>query len=302
MKVGLARACQIIGVNRALRRLQFHVLHPFVRAVNYHDVPMSMSAAFVEQLRFYRRHFVPVGYKELIELQSSRWPSSRPGILLSFDDGLRSHAEVVAPLLEEQGFPGWFFVPPGFLDTPEDEQAAFARRNHITTRGGTAATDRVAMTWDEVRRLDRCHIIGCHTLTHRRLTDSTSVDALEREVEMAKLRLEEEIGHPVAAFAWVGGEEGSYSRAAACMIRKAGFEVSFMTNSAVIRPGADPFELQRTNVEAFNPPELLQFQLSGLVDVLYLPKRRRIRQLTNGAPDPAEGPCKPASMSGEKGA
>jgi len=87
-----------------------------------------------------------------------------------------------------------------------------------------------------------------------------------------------ECGVPV--FCWVGGEEDAYTSEVATLISRAGFAHSFMTNSQVIRPAADPLQLQRTNIEADYPLWLTRFQLSGFMDLLYMSKRRRVNRLT----------------------
>jgi peptidoglycan/xylan/chitin deacetylase (PgdA/CDA1 family) len=200
--------------------------------------------------------------------------------LLTFDDGLRSHADVVAPLLEAYGFSGWFNVPVGFVDTKPAEQQAFARRNRIGVEPTDRADERIALSWSDLTRLDGRHEICSHTWTHRRLAADATPQDLDLEIDQAKRRLEEGLGHEVRAFAWVGGEEWAYSRAAAQRIREAGFEISFMTNNAVIRPHDELLQVQRTNVEAHFDPALLRFCLSGFYDLLYLPKRRRVNRLT----------------------
>jgi hypothetical protein len=53
-----------------------------------------------------------------------------------------------------------------------------------------------------------------------------------------------------------------------------------MTNNFVNRPDTHPLQLQRTNIESENPLWLVKFQLSGLMDLLYLGKRRRVNRLT----------------------
>ena len=92
--------------------------------------------------------------------------------------------------------------------------------------------------------------------------------------------MEKALGCEVPVFCWVGGEEESYSRAAAQLINRAGFGYSFMTNSAVIRPATDSLQLQRTNVEAVYPLWLVRFQLSGFMDLLYMGKRSMVNRLT----------------------
>jgi hypothetical protein len=127
LKRGLVVALDASGSNRLLLRAQRGLLWPYARALNYHDVPVSQAHAFEAQLRLFTRHFVPVGLAQLRELQRGDWRHEKPGLLLTFDDGLRTHADVVAPLLEKYGFTGWFNVPVGFVVTPVAEQRAFAR-------------------------------------------------------------------------------------------------------------------------------------------------------------------------------
>ncbi len=252
---------------------------PFIRALNYHDVSPASAPAFEAQLQWYAERFVPVGRAELEALAAGRWSASRPGLLISFDDGLYTHASVAAPLLEKYGWPGWFFVPPALTLVPPLEQRAAAQR--ATIRVSTAAADgRVFMSSDDMRALDVRHVIGAHTATHVRLAAGLSPEMLEQEVRGAKRMLEAELGHEVDSFCWVGGEEDSYSSMAAEMIRRAGYRWSFMTNNAPIRPAGDGRQLQRTNVEASYPLSLVRFQLSGLMDILYTPKRRRVNRLT----------------------
>jgi len=64
------------------------------------------------------------------------------------------------------------------------------------------------------------------------------------------------------------------------VIRRAGYRFSFMTNNAPLRPGDDPLHIQRTNVEAGWSLDVLRFQLSGVMDLAYAPKRRRVDRLT----------------------
>ncbi len=273
-----------MGIDTALLGLQQALLSPFVRCLNYHDVPPDRADDFERQLRFYRQNFESVDYEDLLALHDGRWRASKPGLILSFDDGLRSHAEVVAPLLERHGFVGWFMVPVGFIDAAPEDQRAFARDHQISHADFNDGEPRIAITWDDVRRLGRRHVIGCHTWDHRRLSADLAPEELELQIRDAKRRLEKELGLEVPVFAWVGGEEWSYSNGAARAIRNAGFRCSFMTNNRVIQQGSELLQLQRTNVEASDPDEVVRFQVSGLLDLLYTPKRLRVNKLTATTP------------------
>jgi peptidoglycan/xylan/chitin deacetylase (PgdA/CDA1 family) len=275
----LARLFETTGLNGALLRIQARLWRPHVRVLNYHDVPPHLAPAFEEQLRLFAEHFDPVGRSELLALQRREWRPARPGLVLSFDDGLRSHAETVAPLLDKYGFTGWFLLPVGFLETPVAEQSAYAREHRISA-GHPYADGRLAMTWEQARALEVRHVLACHTMHHSRLPARLTSAELDVEIDGAKRLMEQRLGHEVEAFGWVGGEEWGYSREAAERIRAAGFRIGFMTNNALFRPGGDLLQIQRTNVEAHFPLEVARFQMTGFLDLLYLPKRKRVNRLT----------------------
>jgi peptidoglycan/xylan/chitin deacetylase (PgdA/CDA1 family) len=131
------------------------------------------------------------------------------------------------------------------------------------------------MSTEQLQSLARRHIIGCHTATHMRLTGALSEAELEREIVDAKRSLEKAVGESVDSFAWVGGEESSYSNGAARRISRL-FRYSFTTNCRVATPNTSPLQIDRTHLEADFAPSLLRFQLSGLMDLLYVLKRRRL--------------------------
>lgn len=276
----LAGALDVTGANWLLFRLRSLIFHPYIRAVNYHAVPQRWADSFERHLQYYARHFVAVTLSDLDRLHRGQWHHSKPGLILSFDDGLRDQVEVAAPLVEKYGFVGWFLVPTGFVDTPSQQQRDYARDHQIIPAADGAGAPDVAMTWDQVRQLDQRHVVGCHTQSHCRLRADLTDQQLQEEIPDAKHRLQEQLGHEVPVFCWVGGEEWSYSACAADAIRSAGFRYALMTNAYPIRPGSDLHQIQRTNIEADWPLRIVRFQLSGFMDVLYTPKRRRVNALT----------------------
>ena len=271
---------QCIGITPFLLALNRKFRTHSIRALIYHSVPQASADGFERQLQYFSRHYRSVGGDELAELvRDGKWNHSKPGLMLTFDDGLRSHAEVAAPLLEKYGFRGWFFVPTAFVDAPIQRQREFAVEHRIFQVEDFHG-DRIAMTWDQVRRLAENHVIGGHTANHVRLTKDLAAEDLRREIVVSKSRLEEELARPVESFAWVGGEEWSYSRSAAEAIASAGFSYSFMTNAAPILAGADPLQLDRYRIEPNWSMPMVRWQLAGMMTSLYSGKRRRVRCLT----------------------
>lgn len=260
IKRRIASAFDLVGINSLGFAFQRWFLSPFIRVVNYHDVTPEQAANFESHLQFFSSRFTDVDEKRLRGfLNGDPWQAKKPGIILSFDDGLASHAETVAPLLEKYGFTGWFFVPAERVDP------------HSAAEGCATA--------DQILSLTKKHVIGSHTTTHCRLSSGLPDETLRSEVVGSRSILETALGHEIRIFCWVGGEEFSYSRAAADLINEA-YELGFMTNNAPVRPATDPMQLQRTNIEAENPLSLVRFQISGMLDLIYLPKRRRVNKLT----------------------
>ncbi len=248
----LARVLDAGGICTLGMRLQRSIYGPHIRAVNYHAVLTKDVNNFEAQLRWYATKFESVSHEELAAfLKDGTWRNERPGLIISFDDGLRSHAEIAAAVLEKHGFVGWFFVPSQAAELDEEQ----------------------------VINLIPKHVIGSHTRTHCRMNDTVASDTIADEIEGSRADLENILKADIDAFAWVGGEEGSYSREAAAAIRKA-YKIAFMTNSDVITPGTNAYQLQRSNVEADYPLWLVRFQLSGLMDIFYYFKRRRVNRLT----------------------
>jgi len=276
LKRGAAALLRSTGVTFLSRAVQRAALTPFIRVLYYHDVPEAMGRAFADQLSALKQAFVPASKADLERLLTAgHWPHERPGIIVTFDDGLRSHSEVVAPILEQLGYEGWFFIPIDLVTSAAEEHPVLASRHGVLHGCDTARDPRIFMTEQQLVELSRRHNVGCHTASHVRLSDDLSDAQLELQIVNAKQRLEAVLGRGVNSFSWVGGEEWAYSPAAASCIARH-FEYAFTTNTRVTRPGTSRLLIDRTHVEASFPPALVSLQVSGLMDLYYRPKRKRI--------------------------
>jgi len=225
----------------------------FIRVINYHSVKDFKN--FERQLAYYHKHYSSVNLQELAEFLKGKWSKTKPGLIISFDDGLKTHYKA-AHMVEKCGFVGWFFVPAGLIDT----------NGHMSKK--------------QLKQLDYRHVIGSHTMTHKRLCARVTKEELKEEVIHSKKFLEKILGHRVTTFCWVGGEIKTYGVAAAKIIKKAGYEFVFQTSSAKVTPNTEKILIQRTNVESHWPLSLVKMQLSGLLDVLYYPKRKIVENKT----------------------
>ena len=110
-------------------------------------------------------------------------------VVLTFDDAVKSHVTVVAPLLQELGFGATFFITQAWMDDPE----------HF-------------LSWDDVATIHKMGFeIGNHTWTHGGF--STPVGAARLADELARVEHElARVGVPKPiSFAWTGNAFGPES-------------------------------------------------------------------------------------------
>ena len=88
-----------------------------------------------------------------------------------------------------------------------------------------------------------------------------------REIAVSKLKLEERLGRPVRAYAYVKGSEAHFQPVHVSLLQQAGYEVAFTSVSGANGPGADPLRLRRYNVEPYSP-RTFELVLAGACDLI----------------------------------
>jgi peptidoglycan/xylan/chitin deacetylase (PgdA/CDA1 family) len=74
---------------------------------------------FTDDVDFFLKHYQPVGLSDLLAHVNTGRTLPSPAFLLSFDDGFREMAEIVAPILKSKGVPAVFFVNSAFVNNLE---------------------------------------------------------------------------------------------------------------------------------------------------------------------------------------
>ena len=258
----------------------------YIRVINYHCTSESSLPQLEEQLKFYKKHFVNVDQIALSQFFSiGKWRFNKPGLIITFDDGLRCNYNFAISLLEKYGFTGWFMVPVGFVNIESNKQERYKQKNRINCdcHYGNDISSRFALNWDELKDLQkRGHTIGCHTMNHTRLREGLSNQTQLEEIYEAKVMLEKHLGSDILSFAWAGGEEESYSKSPARLIKESAYSYSFTTNAGFIRCNTNPLSIGRINIESTNSLDIVKFQLSGFMDLWMYRKRQRVNHLILG--------------------
>jgi peptidoglycan/xylan/chitin deacetylase (PgdA/CDA1 family) len=279
MKKKLADLFFYTGISYLLFRLR--LLTTGIRVINYHCTPEVSMPLFEEHLRFYKKYFRDINLKDLSEFftSSSNSKQKTPGLIITFDDGLRSNFDYAVSALEKYGFTGWFFIPAGFLLDPT---LTFVLNNSILVKQ-KYSDDRYGMSLSEAKHISLTHVIGCHTFTHHRVSVNDSQATLDYEIKQSKYKLEVLLEKEILCFCWVGGELHTYTAEAYEMIKEAQYKYSFTTNNLPINRFSDLYAINRTNIEAEYSIQLLMFQLSGIMDMLYFKKRKQVKNIFSHA-------------------
>ena len=201
--------------------------HPLIRAVNFHNTSSAQVEQYERQLAQYSRSFSSVNQEELEEyLTTGKWNKPKPGLIVSVFEGYRNSFDVLTPLIEKYGFIGWYWVITGFINASIPDQRTFAEHHDIDMLTHEYADGRYALTWDELRQLDKKHVIACHTRSHT-LLSQLSPDVRSQEVVGSQEDFRTNLGHPVRAFVSLTGPAYGENSATDSLIDAAGYDFVF---------------------------------------------------------------------------
>jgi peptidoglycan/xylan/chitin deacetylase (PgdA/CDA1 family) len=249
--------------------------------VGVHETPVALETQFRQQLEWVSQHFTITSLEGFLRLWQNHPESGsvKPPVLFTFDDGRESNYTVAAPMLESFGGRGVFFVVPAFAECAADEALDFyrSRINPDSKSGDERWEDWKPMTPSQIAELaDRGHAIGNHTLTHQRL-EGLSPEILEREIGDSARKLATWTKKPVDAFAWTFGWDAVDAEAWKIIRRYHHF--CFTPCAGAVDGRYDtPDLLWRREIEVKYSAAEYRFLYSGLVDLWWSTRRRRLRE------------------------
>ena len=241
--------------DRALRVLMYHKVNDVPE--NPISVPIGL---FDEQMAVLRElGYVVVSLDDVLDHVAGLRPLPAGAVLITFDDGYRDILENALPVLRSHGYPAVIFVPIGYLD----DARPLPHEEHLAADGLVNAT----LRWEELPELEAGGIrVESHGISHRPLAD-LDVDEAAREITLSKLRLEERLGRPVRAFAYVKGSEAHYRPVHLSLLKQAGYEIAFTSVSGGNRAVMDPLRLHRYNIEPY-AHRTFELVLAGACDLI----------------------------------
>jgi len=258
---------------RVLRVLMYHKVN------DRHDSTVTVpTAAFEEQMaQLGELGYTVVGLDAVLDQYLEVRPLPPRAVLITFDDGYRDNLENALPVLQRHGYPAVLFAPVGFvgerIPLPHDEPGA--------SRGLLDPT----LDWGELRELDEAGVrVESHGISHVPLSRLSDEDA-KRELLVSKQRLEDALGRPVRAFAFVKGSPAHFRPVHVELLRTAGYDLGFTTVSGANGAGADRYRLRRCNIEPYSA-RTFQLVLEGACDAISFKDTfagTRVRRALNAA-------------------
>jgi peptidoglycan/xylan/chitin deacetylase (PgdA/CDA1 family) len=240
---------------RTLRVLMYHKVNDL--QPNPTTVPTDVFAEQMELLG--ELGYVPVSLERVRDHYVGGVPLPPRAVLITFDDGYRDNLENALPVLRRHGYPAVVFVPIGFLD----DDRPLPHEEALRTLGVRNYT----VDWDELAALEAGGVrVESHGIGHRPVSELEPAQAA-REIALSKLRLEERLGRPVDAYAFVKGSLADYRPEHVSLVQQAGYKLGFTSVSGANGPSTDRYRLRRYNVEPY-PPRTFELVLAGACDLI----------------------------------
>ena len=202
---------------------------------------------FDEQLSALRHY----GYSTIcltrgVKILSEREKPTGKPVILTFDDGYRDFLTAL-PSLQKHVFNATVFLVAGRIGGFADWDNCY----------GEAAP---LMSWQEILEIaGEGTELGCHSLTHRPMTEMNYSDLL-RDTWQARKILEDGLETSIAHFAYPHGAENEIVRG---VIAELGFSCAVSCRPALARFGDEILSLPRIEVPGSCTPEELIIQIGG---------------------------------------
>lgn len=242
-------------VRRALSRALALMVHGGVRLtgrtprmiLTYHRVGTGPGQAdrevFAAQLRRAKaRGYEFVTVSRLVD--GLRYGTDLPprAVALTFDDGLADTAQVVAPLLREQGVVATVFPILSFLGGQRRYASARSRCFLLEDDGDPQTVAYDYMSWEELDRwVEAGGEVGGHTLTHPFLGEVDEATGLA-EIRGCRDRLAARYTKPPRIFCYPYGDD---SGRAGTWVRQVGFEAAVTGHEGIVDGRDDLHHLRR---------------------------------------------------------
>ena len=227
--------------------LVFHKIGPVPPDSSYprNYVRPEQFDALLASLR--RAGYESIGFEQYLAHRRGRGTLPRKPIILTFDDGYRSNAEIAVPIMRKHGYTATIFVVPGRLGQ--------------SNSWDTEERQEPLLSADEIRALRaEGFTFGSHTMNHARLTAVSPELALE-ELRASRVALEALLQEPVNVICYPWAQHDANVRRLA---QDAGYECGVGIWRRLNRDDTDVMALHRIPVRYLDSTWSVRWELFRL--------------------------------------
>jgi peptidoglycan/xylan/chitin deacetylase (PgdA/CDA1 family) len=228
-----------------------------LRVLTFHDVgnePEGLYTIGKQNFKDFLSLLKEEGYYAIRACDlAGRWPSilqNKRIVVLTFDDGYKSHYDLIPEYLSRHGMTATFFVITSLLSNART-QYKFDNRDHFFLCG------------KDIQDLDKAGFeIGSHSHTHKRF-GTLSPHQIFLELKTSKDILEIELGHTITSFSYPFGGQFAFSAATRSTLEAIGYLIAFTQEGIHIESKTDVLEMPRVNIDRFDTMETFRRKLNG---------------------------------------
>jgi len=208
------------------------------------------------------RGYRPWPLRDVLQAMDAGRPIPPKVFVVTFDDGHASNYLGAWPVLKELRVPATIFVATAYLDStapfPFDDWSAAGQ----STAPPAAWLPLTAAQCDEMLA-DGLVDLGSHTHTHQDFRGRP--EAFQRDVETSLALLRERFGISQAAFAfpWGRRSRGHAAKELEAAAGRSGALCAVTTESELVRPNSDRFDLGRFTATQTDTPATLAAKIDG---------------------------------------
>ncbi len=200
-------------------------------------------------------------------------------ILLTFDDGYKSQKYFADKVLNKHSIKAIFFVITNFINcNSKDEAERFVLKNIDTSiiPKSVRFSEINNMNFNDLKELiSNNHLIGSHTVNHRKLTEISDFKDLNFEIQSSKQQLESVLNYPINNFAWTYGDINSINRNIYKLIKKNYHNIFSGIRGNNFHKYASSVYF-RDELSPFYSKDLVKAFLNGYSDFYYYNNRKRL--------------------------
>lgn len=215
----------------------------WVRVVMYHDVTADERPQLARQLRYIRNFAEFVSIDDALALSKAEPRPDGRFVCVTVDDGFESSYTNIAPVFDEFGIKGAFFVIPSLIDPASPAIRHHPRNQHFDAMG--------FLSWDQCRQMAANGMtIGSHTYSHVPLANLSAAEASD-ELHRSARAISENVGVECRHFAapWGQPNKDFDPDRDPALARTAGYHSFLTTVRGAVTNTKSPYQVPREQLE-----------------------------------------------------